>query len=236
MAALLKQIARTEPPPPWGLFGAINTIFITLLAIFAATALMLSLTTDQAIALMAAWLIGQVLAAVYVLMSRREGAAHAALRIGPTPTRLFIVLLLSLGLAMVFDLLALGATGLFLPAMELSGLHDAGLTVVGWLLALVFMLVVQPVAEELVFRGVVMPSLRTVTGPWIGLIVTAAFYMLFHFMVYSSPISDPWYALAAPLLAGLYFGMVRAATGSTRAAIVAHMGFGLFALVKLLVI
>ncbi len=45
-----------------------------------------------------------------------------------------------------------------------------------------------------------------------------------------------WYGLILPMLSGLVFGAVRAGTGSTLAAIAAHAAFGLFALLKLLVI
>jgi membrane protease YdiL (CAAX protease family) len=43
-----------------------------------------------------------------------------------------------------------------------------------------------------------------------------------------------WYGLLSPLIAGLVYGAVRLYTQSTRAALLVHAAFGLFALVKLL--
>jgi membrane protease YdiL (CAAX protease family) len=97
--------------------------------------------------------------------------------------------------------------------------------------------VAQPVAEELVFRGIALPALRQGFGAWMGLVLCSLAYGLFHQLAYSSPTNDAtlvWYGLALPLLAGLFISGVRVYTGSTRAAIAAHMAFGLFAVLKAL--
>jgi MFS-type transporter involved in bile tolerance (Atg22 family) len=60
-------------------------------------------------------------------------------------------------------------------------------------------------------------------------------YGLFHAFVYTST-NNTWHLFIAPFLIGLFMSAVRAYTRSTRAAIVAHVGFGLFALLKLLAV
>jgi membrane protease YdiL (CAAX protease family) len=104
------------------------------------------------------------------------------------------------------------------------------------------MLIAQPLGEELVFRGVVQPVFRTILSAWPGLLVTALVYGLFHQLAYPPAYADIssqtalWYGLALPALQGVIFGMNRAVTGSTRAAIFAHAAFGLFALLKVFII
>ena len=106
-----------------------------------------------------------------------------------------------------------------------------------WLLAVLFMVLLQPLAEQLVFSGVFFPAAQQAFGAWGGYIFTALCFALFHYFVYGfPPVNGLWPSAWAPLLAGLVIIAVRANAGSTRSAIVAQMGFGLFALLKLLVL
>jgi membrane protease YdiL (CAAX protease family) len=236
MTSLIQRISTLEPAPPWGLFIAINTVFVSLLAIIAGTLIASSLLGNQEFYILVAWLIGLTLTIVSVWTARRTPQDRAALRIGETNSRLLIVLLFSLGMAIAIDALGMVVSGAFLPAAELSIFYGTSPAILTWVLALILMLVVQPIAEELVFRGVFYPTARHVMGAWGGFIACALVYAIFHYVAYSSPINSIWYALGAPLLIGLVITGVRATSGSTRAAIVAHMGFGLFALLKLFVL
>ena len=122
---------------------------------------------------------------------------------------------------------------MYLNAVE----NNFPLLAVSWLLAFILMVIAEPIAEELVFQGILLPALRNSLGAWGGYIVSAALFGLFHLMVYSSPNSDIvtlWYGLFLPFFAGLVFAAVRLYTGSTRAAVITHAAFGLFALVNLL--
>ncbi|MBC7814346.1 MAG: CPBP family intramembrane metalloprotease, partial [Burkholderiales bacterium] len=108
-----------------------------------------------------------------------------------------------------------------------------------WVAAVLLMVLAQPIAEELVFRGILFPALRAATGAWAGLFLSALLYGTFHLLTYAPPqegLVGVWYGLFAPLLAGLVIGGIRAYTGSTRAAIVMHVGFGIFAVLKALTI
>jgi len=101
------------------------------------------------------------------------------------------------------------------------------------------MVFAQPIGEELVFRGVLFPSLRMIFGGWGGLLVNALVYTAFHAAIYTANTvangsTALWVSIGIPILHGLIFAAFRAYTGSTRAAIVAHAMFGLFAIVKLL--
>lgn len=236
IASLVRRISTLEPPPPWGLFTAVNTVFVSLVAVIAGSLLSITLLGNQEFYTLVAWLIGLSLTVVYIWISRREPEDRAALRLGETRSRLLIVLLFSVGMAIAIDALGLGVSGEFLPVAELSSFYGTSPGIITWILAAFMMLIAQPIAEELVFRGVFYPSSRHLMGAWGGLLVCALVYAIFHYVAYSSPASSIWYALLAPLLSGLVITGVRANSGSTRAAIVAHMGFGLFALLKLFVL
>jgi membrane protease YdiL (CAAX protease family) len=238
---MLKRIAQLEPAPPWGFFGAINTAFIPLVALVAASLVALSLVAEPIyLANVLTWVIAAALTLLYIRVTRRTPQEVEALRLGMR-SRLLINLLWGIGLAILIDIIALGITGDFLPQPELAGLwanrESAGL--IAWVLIVVFALVLQPISEELVFRGVFFSSARASIGGWGGLFVTAMVYALYHYLAFPFAVdglTGVWYRLVSPLLAGLILGGIRANSGSTLAAIVAHVGFNLFALLKLLVL
>lgn len=236
IGTLLKRISELEPAPPWSLFAAINTVLMAIIAVIAASLLVLSLLNNQEYGTLAAWILAGGLTAVFVRTTRRAPEHWQALRLGPTRSRLLIVFLFSLGMAITIDLAGLAISDEFLPPVELQPFIREPIGIVTWVLLLVFMLVVQPVAEEMVFRGVFYPSSRHVLGAWGGLLASAGVYALFHFFAYSSPVSSFWHALLAPFLAGLVISIARANSGSTRAAIAAHVGFNIFAVLQLLLL
>jgi membrane protease YdiL (CAAX protease family) len=179
-------------------------------------------------------MVGSGVAVVYTWSAFRN--ARSALRLGPTGTRLFIILLFALGMAMVIDLIDLGITGVFEPVPELLSVMTSDRSIVVWVTAVLWMLIAQPAAEELIFRGVLFPSLRQLFGGWGGLLANALLYGLFHLIAYTAEPGHLWHTFATPLLIGLVIVGVRASTHSTRAALVAHVGFGIFALLKLLAV
>jgi len=165
---------------------------------------------------------------------------------GMSPLQLTLFLMLiGVGLAMALDVITGRATGLFLPVPELLRpyqdfvLYQLPPSLSTWILAVLFLVVLQPIAEELVFRGIVQSSLRESVGSWPGYLIAAGLSGAFHLMAYAAPPGDfaaTWYGLVSPFLAALIFGAVRIYTGSTRAAIITHIAFGVFAVVKLLTV
>lgn len=228
---ILRNVAAPESAPPWSLQAGLLALLVALAAMVIGTLVMLSLLDQSAVASLLGWILGSIVAAFYTWAALRQH--RAALRLGPANIRLFIVLLFALGMAVVIDLIDLGVTGAFRPVPELLGLVSTDIGPVGWVTAVAFMLVAQPAAEELVFRGALFPVLRSAFGGWIGLLLNALLYGLFHLIAYTSEPGHLWHALGTPFLAGLVIGGVRADTRSTRAAIVAHIGFNIFALLKL---
>lgn len=229
----MRKIGNPEPqPPPWGLPSALSALVAALAAMIIGTLIMLTLLEGSSYAPLLGWILGSVVTVAYIWSAFRR--SRAFLHIAPTDARLFLILLFAVGMAFVIDLVDLGITGAFLPAPELGALVGVEAGFAGWVAAILFMLVAQPVAEELAFRGVFFPAVRQVLGGWVGWLMSGLAYGLFHLIVYTSDPGNLWHSLGTPVLIGLVIGGVRASTGSTRAAIVAHIGFGVFALLKLL--
>ncbi len=233
IAHLFSRLSAAETPQPWGLLAAFNSIIIAYVMIVMGTFVGTYFIAETTLALQIGWILGCLLIIGFIVLSRRR--EQAVLRLEGSRGTLILTALVSLGVAILLDVLSLAVTREFLPVPELLGLYQQPAGAAAGIAAFLLMVVAQPIAEELVFRGIALPTLRQAFGAWIGLAVCALAYALFHQLAYSSPSGDPtlaWYSLALPFLAGLVISGVRVYTGSTRAAIVSHMAFGLFALLK----
>lgn len=239
--SLFEKIGTLEPAPSWSLGTVALTIIVAFVAVIIGTTVALVWFEGQPFAKLLGWTLGSVITVLFVLQTRRYPHERAALKLGPSGTSLLFVMFICVGFALLFDLISLSVTGAFLSAPELLGVDLRAGGIAEWGFAILFMVIAQPVAEELVFRGVTFPVLRSVFGAWLGLIVVAALYAIFHLLAYPpdypnvTGITPIWYGLVLPFLQGLIISAVRAHTGSTRPAIAAHVAFGLFAIIKLLV-
>ncbi len=94
-----------------------------------------------------------------------------------------------------------------------------------------FLTVIGPVFEELIFRGFLFPLLARSAGPWGGILLTAAVFALVHGAQYHWS----WQHLAVVGTAGAVFGLVRYKSGSTAAATLVHTGYNATLFVAFLV-
>jgi membrane protease YdiL (CAAX protease family) len=81
-----------------------------------------------------------------------------------------------------------------------------------WALILAIV-VLGPLAEEIVFRGFVQAALRSAAGPQVAIVVSAVLFGAIHGAAYALPIA----------LLGLLFGWLRERHGGLAAPILAHM-------------
>lgn len=88
------------------------------------------------------------------------------------------------------------------------------------LLALVFLSEALP--EELIFRGYIQSRLMGLTGPWGGVLLQAAIFTLFAYLIGAAP--DPM-QLGFIAGFGVALGVLRAATGSVWASMGFHLVF-----------
>ena len=104
-------------------------------------------------------------------------------------------------------------------------------------------MLIQPVAESLVFQGVLLPKLRVIMGPWGGVVVTTVVFTLMHYAIFYSsyqnvypPETMLWYGVAYPLMFGFTFSLLKVYTQSTRAVIIGRMGAGIIFLLTALIL
>ncbi len=86
-------------------------------------------------------------------------------------------------------------------------------------LAVTAVSLLAPIAEELLFRGLVFGSLKRRYGPALALLLSTALFVVFH-------LPQQWGAWGAVLsltVSGLAFGLVRQVTGSTWASALVHL-------------
>jgi len=234
----LARFGAGDPLPPWSLTGALLTVLVAFAAMLIGSAVALVWGGTQDFVELAGWTLGGLLILLYVWQTRQRD--RDALRLNTASTPILFVMFVSLGCAIALDLISNAVTGEFQPKPELLGLNPGTLGIAEWGFAVIFMVVVQPIAEGLVFRGIALPALRGVLGAWGGLIAAALLAGAFHLLVYppnyatASSITPIWFGLVIPFVEAVLYTGVRGYTQSTRAAIAAQMAFGLFAVIKLL--
>ncbi len=236
MKTLFARLGAPETAPPWSLTSVIVAVIVAFVAVIAGTTIALVWLGGQSFAMLAGWLVAGIITLLFIRQTRDLGTLH--LQSGQLP--ILFVIFICFGCAIGLDVLSLSVTGQFLPRPELLGLNLHAISALDWLFAGACLIIVQPIAEELVFRGLALPSLRATLGAWPGWIISALIYGAFHLLAYppdyvsASSMTPIWYGLLLPFLEGLVIGAVRIYTNSTRAAIAGHAAFGLFAVVKLL--
>lgn len=89
------------------------------------------------------------------------------------------------------------------------------------IIMMLFVTVLGPLFEELLFRGFLFPLLARSLGAWPGIVLTAAPFALVH----GSQYHWSWQHVLLIGLAGTVFGYARYRTGSTAAAATVHAGY-----------
>lgn len=245
----LNAVAKT--PPPWSLTTALIAVvaafvFVVLGTLVGGAWFGGPVEALPPFAQLVGWLIAAVLTALFVLQTRRAAPDRDALRMTPGTAPLPLILFVSFGAAIAVDLVGvLLAGGVFAPAPELLAFAQGSTAAAPgfreWAVAVVLMIAAQPVADGLVFRGLLMPSLRSALGGIAGIVAQAVVYAAFHYLAFTPAYAQGQgvslvYGIVVPLLEGIVLGVVRVLTGSTRSAIAAHAAFGIFAIAKLIIV
>ena len=124
------------------------------------------------------------------------------------------------GPALAFALSALGAALRTPPASPVQDLVTDRRSLV---IVMLFVTLLGPAFEELVFRGFLFPLLARSLGPWPGMALAAVPFALLH-----GPQNRwGWQQVVLVGMAGTVFGYVRYRTGSTAAATTVHVGYNM---------
>lgn len=121
-----------------------------------------------------------------------------------------IVLAMLLYLAICLIFLLLPASWLDSYAQAVQGVNQTGFAM------FIAIVLVAPVVEEVIFRGLVLSRLNQVMPTWLALVLSALTFGVLH----GHPV---WMAYASVM--GLVFGLVSIRTGSILPALVMHMVF-----------
>ena len=109
----------------------------------------------------------------------------------------------------------------------------------GIALVSLFIILVQPIAESLVFSGIALPRLRASLGGWLGLIASILLFAIYYYLVFGTRGTESialWYGAVYPLVIGFTLGAVRIWSKSTLATILAQLGVGITLLIIMVVI
>jgi hypothetical protein len=235
---LWRQILRPEPPPSWRA-GRAMAFVAGYFALWLACLSVVSISTGEINRLVPSSrnLILSGLAANGILILGLRGFMRNAygprwqtlmqLATGFRQNTYLAILLFALGLAWALDLLGvilrLHGGQVILPL--LAALPRADL--LGWGLAILWLLVLQPIAETLIFSGLLYPVVANrVDDNRLAIALTAFVFMLVSVLL--SPAQNTWHSLIQPFFMGAVVLCFRAYYQSTRAAIVARSAFGLF--------
>ncbi len=243
MQAVLSRIRASESAPPWSTTSAIVFAVVYGVIWIAAQALAVSitggdLTTPTASGLALGVLITGALSAIVVVqwVQRRapQDWSHALHLETSHTLPLFVCLLLGIGAAWGIDLIGvlLHLKGDQVVPPTLAILADQSAPAFGWIVAAVAAILGQPIGEELIFRGLLYPSLAARFDHVGSIALTTAIFTVINVLLGGSGV---WYALIQPLLMSLVVTALRAHTQSTQMAIVARAMFGLFFVLSALI-
>ena len=171
--------------------------------------------------------IGELLVIFYLYLTQRNQQQNLALT--KTSYSIPLLLLIGMGAGITVDLIAAAGNRTFHPIPELTNINQEG--IFGLVIAGIFLLFIQPIAEEIIFRGVLVPKLRELTSGIMGIIIGGILYGGFHYLAYATALENSstqlWYGIIAPSILGIFYGVIRVYTGSTRATILTHIGANL---------
>ncbi len=220
--------------PPWPLPRALLAALSLLAALALGALLALTLGNGAPWAALAGWSAGALLTSLALRARfRREGAV---LPLGPGGTPPLLAMLTGFGAALLFDTLVLAPGGSSAPTPELAAIAGRAQGPALWLLAALFLLLLQPPVEGLVFRGLLQPALQARSSKRLGLLMVALAWAVFHLLAYAGTPDGLGTLFATRLAGGLLLGLLRLRSGSARASIFAHAGLNLFALLRLLTV
>lgn len=239
--SLLAKLGSPEPvDPPWSLLSAGLTLFAMLICLIVIGPALIATQSTRAVLtpfmLMLSWAIGLALTVLFVLVNRRSSKeSWTALRLTRGELPLPLALLVGIAIALAVDLAVSLAGGEFLPVPQIWGFQSSG--ALGLFAAAFILILLQPLAETLVFQAVLLPRLRWSFGPWAGVIGTSAAFTAMYHIVYVAPFGlyrDLWNGIVFPLAIGILFCLLKVFARSSLVVLIARMGAGLIFLLTAL--
>lgn len=173
--------------------------------------IMALLSTDAMIYSLISGLITIAVVLAFYLIRRKK--LSEALWLRPVPARTLLT-----GASLAPALYLIVATVLaILPESWMENYNDASADIAtGTFVGVIAVVVVAPVVEEFIFRGLMMTRLNRVMSGWLAVLLSAAVFGLCHGELV-------WFCYAFVL--GAFFGFIDLRTGSILPSILAHVTF-----------
>lgn len=227
-----KLSAPEVTSPPWSLPSAALTVFAMFISLAIIGPSLVPVGFGSVLTpfnLIASWSIGMALTALFVVVSRRASKeSWAALCLTRGELALPFALIIGFAIGLTIDLLANLSGGRFLLDPQIWVFQTGGVPTL--ILAALLMVILQPVAETLVFQAILLPRLRWNLGHWLGLFSTAAVYAGLHYLIFFQAYDVyhlRWHGFALPMLLGIAFCLLKVFSQSSLVVLIARMGAGL---------
>jgi len=239
---LFVRLSAKQDAPPWALGETILALLVLGIATILIGSVIAASSSPNAlnpepISLVFGWLIGLVIVIAFVLVRwRRTKEKFDALALGASNWSPLLAILIGIAAIFTANVLAGYGSGNFTAFAPLQGIDQ---TQFGQILLAALFLLVQAVAEGLIFWGIILPRLRASTGAKMGLVLTVAVFAAYYYLVFGERLGDGlslWYGVIAPLIVGFTLASVRVWSNSTRTAILAQIGVGIGVMIALIVV
>lgn len=236
--SLVSRLSAKQVAPPWSIsemLVALVVLAVSTILIASMIAAIVSPDTLEPVSLVLGWTIALVIVIAVVLVRWRrtkekfDGLALTASRWNP-----LLALMIGIAAAFTAGVIAGYGSGNFVVFAPLEGIEQAQ---IGQVLLAALFLLVQAVAEALIFWGIVLPRLRASLGAWLGLGLTLALFAAYYYLVYGEALGANlgfWYGIIVPLIIGASFATVRVWSNSTWMAIMAQFGVGIGVILALI--
>lgn len=242
MSFMAKLSLPEESEPAWSLLGAALTVFAMFICLTLISPGLVAIRSSGEVLLpsdlMLNWTIGMALTVIFVFVRQRSSEENwRGLRLIRGELPLPLALLVGVAIALAVDLAVSLASGAFWPLPQIWHFQAGGIP--GLLLAALQLILLQPLAETLVFQAVLLPRLRWNFGHWGGLAGTAAVYVVLYALVFMPPYPFYdmfWHGAVFPACISILFCLLKVYTRSTAAVLLARVGAGLIFLLTALVI
>ncbi len=233
----IRRISESETPVGWSLLLALFFVLAYAILWIAGQVIVTTLSGASEVPTADSLSLGALIGCIVIILGTIQWARRRSpddwinwlrLRQPKTPA-VFVVVLTGLGAAWAIDLIGVLLrlkTDQIVPTILETLREPISVT---WVVVAIFAIVVQPLAEGLIFGGLLYPALaRDLRNNVVACLFTALIYALVNASVLTGGTADPWYSLLQPFLMLLVVALVRAYTQSTQSAIVARAFFGVF--------
>lgn len=240
---MMAKLGEAQAAPPWG-FGEVGLVLAVLLIgmLMIGTGVTTTVASDsfnpEPLTFIVGWMVGLIVVAIFILIRwRRTQEKFVALAVTHDGKwQPLLAVLVGIGGAFTAAVIAGLGSGDFISPIQVIGVNE---DIGSILLIAVFVMLIQPIAEGLVFWAIALPRLRHSLSPWAGLLTSMVLFALYYYMVFGSRVSGGialWYGAIYPLIIGFTLAAVRVWSGSSRAAILAQVGIGISILLTMIVL